>query len=123
MSKHTDVRQQLADLIRDSQPIDPYDLRRAFEEAILMVELAEGWEESQKGRSWTDDELRVVLSDALTKSNCLKHARSFKRGYGSIEQIYRWAATPSPKIEEKGRGEDSFIKQVKRIAKQLGWRA
>lgn len=28
-----------------------------------------------KGDSWTDEELRVVLMDAPTKSNCIKYAK------------------------------------------------
>ena len=45
---------------------------------------------SNKGSKWTDEELKIILSDAPTKENCVKYARLFKRGYGSIEQIYRW---------------------------------
>ena len=67
-------------------------------------------------------DLRVVLSDAPTKENCLKHARGFGRGYGSIEQIYRWAASSEDAIAAK-RPDDSFVKQIKRVSKQLGWRA
>lgn len=75
---------------------------------------------SCKGQSWTDEQLEIILTDAPTKDNCVRFARLFKRGYGSIEQIYRWAATPSKTIKDKGREEDIFIKQVKRIAKKSG---
>lgn len=96
------------------------ELRRIFSEALREWELDRGWEESQKGESWTDAQLRVVLSDAPTKDNCLKHARAFGRGYGSIEQIYRWAATADAKKKRPG---DAFIAQIKRVARQIGWRA
>jgi hypothetical protein len=97
-------------------------LRRIFTETIREVEVEHGWKSDRKGQPWTDDELRVVLSDAPTKENCLKHARGFARGYGAIEQIYRWAATTDAEVKRK-RPDDEFIAQIKRIAKQLGWRA
>lgn len=75
-----------------------------------------------RGGSWTDEELRVVLSDAPTKSNCVKYAKIFGRGYGSIEQIYRWASTDDQTVKEK-RPDDAFVLHVKTIAKELGWRA
>lgn len=74
-----------------------------------------------KGDSWTDEELRVVLMDAPTKSNCIKYAKIFGRGYGSIEQIYRWASTDDRTVKEK-RPDDAFVAHVKQIAKELGWR-
>lgn len=79
--------------------------------------------EDNKGKSWTDEELRVVLSFAPTKENMLKLAKGFKRSYGSIEQIFRWAVTTEEGIASKGREDDSFIKQIKRLYKETGWRA
>lgn len=76
-----------------------------------------------KGKPWTDEELRVVLSFAPTKENILKLAKGYKRSYGSMEQIFRWAVLPDKDIVEKGRENDSFIKQVKRIYKEMGWKA
>lgn len=73
---------------------------------------------SNKGESWTDEELKIVLSSAPTKYNCMKYARIFKRGYGSIEQIYRWAATTDKMIQEK-RPNDAFVKRIKRLQKSL----
>ena len=116
------IKKTFLEIIEAHQPMDPYELRRVFTEAIREWELEQGWDETQRGRPWTDDELRVVLSDAPTKENCLKHARAFHRGYGAIEQIYRWAATSDAEIRRKRKG-DSFIAQIKRVAKQLGWRA
>ncbi|MBU5292954.1 hypothetical protein KQH90_02760 [Anaerosalibacter bizertensis] len=76
---------------------------------------------SNKGAKWTDEELKIILSDAPSKSNCLKYAKIFKRGYGSIEQIYRWSTTPDKNISEE-RKNDSFILQIKRVSKELGLR-
>lgn len=81
-----------------------------------------GWDESNKGGSWTDDEIRVVLSESPTQENCVKFAKAFNRGYGSVEQIYRWAATSDKEVKRK-RPDDKFIAQIKRVAKQIGWRA
>lgn len=76
---------------------------------------------SNKGKSWTDEELKIILTDAPSKYNCLKYAKIFKRGYGSIEQIYKWAMTTNKEIQEK-RGNDAFIKQIKKVAKEIGLR-
>ncbi len=76
---------------------------------------------SNKEQSWTDEELKIVLSDAPSKANCLKYAKLFKRGYGSIEQIYRWSTTAHKNMSEI-RAEDKFVKQIKRVAKELGLR-
>jgi hypothetical protein len=81
-----------------------------------------GFDETNKGKPWTDEELRVVLQHAPTKASCVLLARAYRRGYGSIEQIFRWAATSGPEIEAK-RPDDAFIQQIKRVAKQVGWRA
>ncbi len=78
---------------------------------------------SNKGKPWTDEELKIILSDPATKQNCIKYAKLFKRSYGSIEQIYRWSTTPQKEINEKGRGDDSFIQQIKRIYKEIGLRS
>ena len=76
---------------------------------------------SNKGKPWIDEELMIILFEAPTKANCMKFARIFKRGYGSIEQIYRWASTPKNELGE--RESDSFIQQIKRVAGKVGFRA
>ena len=76
---------------------------------------------TKKGEKWTDEELKIILADAPTKENCVKYARLFKRGYGSIEQIYRWSVTPKKNMSDE-RKEDRFVQQVKRVAKELGIR-
>ena len=45
-------------------------------------------------------------------------ARAFRRGYGSIEQIFRWAATSDPEVAAK-RPDDAFVQQIKRVANRL----
>lgn len=101
-----------------------FDEKMVFVEKLLIDFQRDNEEKrdtSNKRKKWTDEELRVVLSDAPSKSNCLKYAKIFHRGYGSLEQIYRWAYTQQEDIDRK-RGDDKFILQVKRIAKELGLR-
>ena len=81
------------------------------------------WDQSNKGKSWTDEELKVVLSFDPTKENCLLLAKAFKRGYGSIEQIFRWATTDMQTIKNPDGKDDAFVLQVKRIYKEMGWRS
>ncbi len=97
--------------------------RKLLNDYIFEKEKNSEWDQSNKGKSWTDEELKVVLSFAPTKENCLLLAKAFKRGYGSIEQIFRWATTDMKTIKNSVRKEDVFILQVKRIYKELGWRA
>lgn len=108
---------------------NPVDGMSYDEKMILVHSLLVDYEKdneekrdtSNKGGKWTDEELKIILSDAPTKENCVKYARLFKRGYGGIEQIYRWAMTATKEMSED-RKNDSFILQVKRIAKELGIR-
>ncbi len=117
-----EVERALKDIVHDSG-LEIGELRRIFWKVVVDYEKETGWDERNKGQSWTDAELRVVLSHAPTQENCVKHAQAFGRGYGSIEQVYRWAATDSKTIKTLGRDKDAFIQQIKRIAKELGWRA
>jgi hypothetical protein len=117
-----EVEKSLKDIVHGSG-LEIGEVRRIFWKVVVDYEKETGWDERNKGQSWTDAELRVVLSDAPNQENCVKHAQAFCRGYRYIEQIYRWAATDSIKIKAKGRDTDAFTQQIKRFAKELGWRA
>ena len=119
--KISELKNRFHDVLSEQSGTSPHEIRRVFEEAMREWEMERGWDESKSRQNWTDDELRVVLSDAPTKENCLKHARAFKRGYGSIELIYRWAASTRGEVKAK-RADDAFVKQIQRVAKRLGWR-
>lgn len=99
------------------------ELRRLVGAALLDYEISLGWDESNKRKPWSDQELRTILLDAPTRENCVKYAKLFHRGYGATEQIYRWAATSHREIREGGRADDAFIQQIKRVAREIGWRA
>ncbi len=117
-----ELKETFREILQTNQSIGISKIRHIFNEALLEWEKEQGWDESNKLGSWTDEQLRVILSDAPTKDNCLKYAQAFKRGYGAIEQIYRWAASSDAEVKLK-RPDDSFVAQIKNVAKQLGWRA
>ena len=96
---------------------------KLIKEYLFEKEKNENFDQSNKGKLWTDDELKVILSFAPTKENCLLLVKAFKRGYGSIEQIFRWATTDMKNINNSERKDDSFVLQVKKIYKEMGWRA
>jgi hypothetical protein len=73
-----------------------------------------------KGQPWSDEQLRVILASAPTRENCMLLARAFERGYGSIEQIFRWAAEDDKTVEAK-RPDHAFIQQFQRVKKEVGW--
>ncbi|MCH5352288.1 MAG: hypothetical protein J1E06_02345 [Acutalibacter sp.] len=124
--KKRDFKNALYDLL--DQDVDMQDIsdKISFAKALLIEYQKSNenlFDTSNKGQPWTDEELEIILSEAPTKENCARFARLFKRGYGSIEQIYRWAATSSNEIEDKGRTQDAFIQQIKRAVKKIGFRA
>lgn len=103
--------------------LDSDEKIREIRNQLIRYEVGVEYPQDNKGKSWTDEELKLVLSLPPTKENCLKLAKAFKRGYGSIEQIYRWAVTPEKSIKGTDRENDSFIKQIQKAYKESGWRA
>jgi len=104
------------------EDLSPHDKTAIAKKILFEFERDAGHSEDNKGEPWSDDELRVVLSVAPTHENMLRLARAFKRGYGSIEQIFRWAGQSEKRIET-ARSEDAFVQQIRRIRKELGWRS
>lgn len=119
--KRKDFKESLYDALDNEVDGMSYDEKMTLVHSLLVDYEKDNEEKrdiSNKGCKWTDEELKIILSDAPTKENCIKYARLFKRGYGSIEQIYRWSVTTTKEMSEE-RKNDSFIIQVKRIAKEL----
>ncbi|MCX4371084.1 MAG: hypothetical protein OSJ58_04540 [Dysosmobacter sp.] len=123
--KKSEFQQSLYSMF--DQPVDG----TSFDERMELIEKC--FSEYQKNhdkererpnyrKPWSDRELRIVLQSAPTVENCLRYAKLFGRGYGSIELIYRWASTADRDIPED-KADDVFIAHVKRIAKEVGWRA
>lgn len=122
--KRKDFKESLYDALDNEVDGMSYDEKMTLVHSLLVDYEKDNEEKrdiSNKGCKWSDEELKIILFDAPTKENCIKYARLFKRGYGSIEQIYRWSVTTTKEMSEE-RKNDSFIIQVKRIAKELGIR-
>lgn len=113
------VRALLAEQVGDLSLDDKLAIVR---QCSMDAQESAGFDKGNKGKSWTDEELRVVLQHAPTKENCMLLARAFRRGYGSIEQIFRWAASTDDEVTAE-RPDDVFIQQIKRVGRQVGWRA
>jgi hypothetical protein len=103
--------------------MDKSELINFAKKCIYEFESAIPFNTMNKGSSWTDEELKIVLSLPPTKENILHLAKCFKRNIGSIELIFRWAVTPKNVIKNKSRNDDAFILQIKKIYKELGWKA
>ena len=118
----TEFREAVRSLLAQPVAALPLDDKLAvIQQCLVDAQEQTGLDVGNKGNSWTDDELRVVFQHAPTKENCMLLARAFRRGYGSIEQIFRWAAAANSDVAAK-RPDDAFVQQIKRVAKQVGWR-
>lgn len=123
--KSKEFKAQLFDLL--AQNVDGMTAAEKMtlaENLILEYQIKHDQERDtpNRGKPWSNEELRVILQSAPTKENCLRYAKLFGRSTGSLELIYRWASTADSDIPEKYE-DDRFIQQVKRIAKEVGWRA
>lgn len=112
-----------SELFEELDKIKIENKEKLLQDYCFEKEKMTSYDQSNKGKPWADEELKVILSFAPTKENCLLLAKAFKRGYGSIEQIFRWATTDMKTIKNSERKDDAFILQVKRIYKEMGWRA
>jgi hypothetical protein len=121
--KKGEFRNAVRELIDETVVGTSFDEKmNIIRQCIVEAQIKLKRDESNKRKPYSDDELRLILSQAPTKENCIHLARTFKRGYGSIEQIFRWASSTKAEVDEK-RGNDSFVLQIKKIAKEVGWRA
>ena len=120
--KKSEFKTRVDDLLQAEIEGISWDQKLAIlTQRIVKAEKQRDFDKAKKGKPWTDEELRLVLRTAPTVQNCMLLARTFRRGYGSIEQIFRWAAERST-IDRK-RPNHAFVQQIKRIANEVGWRA
>jgi len=124
--KKSEFKMELFNLLKADVDGLSYDERMAFAEKLTIdfqkdLENEKNRDISNKRKPWKDEELKIILSDAPTQANALKYARLFKRGYGSVEQIYRWSGAAERGLDE-ARAQDKFIMQILRVAKEIGMR-
>jgi len=122
--KKKEFKDRLFELLTEG--IEEHTTDEVIQKTKLLInefEKKQQFSVENKGKPWTDEELRIVLSFAPTKENILKLSKGFKRNYGSIEQIFKWAVTPDNTITKKSKEQDVLIQQIKRIVKEAGWRA
>ena len=62
------MEERLTQLLKESSA-SIGEFRRIFGKVMVDYEQEIGWPETDKGKPWTDPELRVVLSDARLKRN------------------------------------------------------
>lgn len=121
--KRADFKAELIELL--GSEVDGLTLEQKLSlvrKLVLDIEKSSSYSQENKGKPWTDDELRLVLSFAPTKANTLHLAKALRRGYGSVEQIFRWAAQSRQRIINE-RPDDSFVQQILRIRGEVGWRS
>ena len=122
--KRTEFKEKLFLALDEDVDGISYDEKMMLVHSLLVEYEKENEEKrdtTNKGAKWTDEELKIILMDAPTKENCVKYAKLFKRGYGSIEQIYRWSVTAWTDMDDE-RKEHSFVQQIKKVAKEIGIR-
>lgn len=121
--KKTEIKAQLEQILsRSVDGLSETEKYHYIRRVIAGYEANSSYEQSNSGKPWSDEELFLILSTPATKENTIRLAKAFKRGYGSIEQIFRWAGQSSKRIESE-RSDNSFVQQIKRIRSQLGWRS
>ena len=116
-----EFKEKLKDLINEEIEKLSWDEKLGYIRQILVKSDKENnsYKKSNKGKAWSNEELRLVLNTAPTKDNIMMLAKVFHRGCGSVEQIFKWAATPQIKIN-KTHADNKFIKQIKKVVKEIG---
>ena len=115
-------KQQLINLLeQDIEEMDYEQKIRLVHDILLKYEIdsEKSRDTSNRGKPWTDEQLTIILSDAFTKENCMKYAKLFHRGWGSVMQIHQWARISESKMNQTKK-EDKFIQQIRRISKEIG---
>lgn len=121
--KKSDVKERLEAIL--ASPIEGLSETEKYHfvrRVIADLEAHSSYDQSNARKPWSDEELFLILSSPPTKENTIRLAKAFKRGYGSIEQIFRWAGQSEKRIKE-ARDDDAFVQQIKRVRSQLGWRS
>ena len=70
-------------------------------------------------RSYTDEELKDILSFSPTRNNLKMLAEKYGRSEEAIYEICCWANTTTRSLIKRKRW-NGFVKQIKRIATEIG---
>lgn len=84
------------------------------------MELTASERPPQRGKPYSDGDLRLVLNAAPTVRNAVALSVMLGRSPDAIELIWKWASTPDKEVRRK-RPHNRFVAQVKRVAKEVGW--
>lgn len=121
--KKSEVKSRLEQLLNaEVEGLSETEKYHFIRRIVADHEANSSYDKSNARKAWSDEELFLILSTPATKENTVRLAKAFKRGYGSIEQIFRWAGQSEKRIHAE-RGDDTFVQQIKRIRSQLGWRS
>jgi len=119
--KKTEFRNRVRETLKlEVEDVSAYQKTSIVRQCAVDSESEMEYDDSMTNKPWTDEQLRFILTTPPTKENCIRLAHAFKRGFGGIQQIFQWAATPKSKIDEMFQP-GSFQHRVKRLAKEVGW--
>jgi hypothetical protein len=72
------------------------------------------------GNPYDDDELRLILNCARTRTDAYYWARFFGRSQDAIELIYHRCTMSDKAVADAGMEDNASLQQIRRIAKELG---
>lgn len=105
----TEFREAVRSLLSESiMGLSLDDKLAIVQQCLVDAQLTSGFDESNKGKPWTDEELRVVFQYAPTKANCILLARANrKRGIGKgnrkrCQDPFRIQAKQPVRLPESG---------------------
>ena len=80
MTKSEFKKRILALLVGSVDDLSDDEKPAVVKRALIELEMAQTWDQSNTRTPWSDDELRIVLSRAPTHENTLRLAKAFRRG-------------------------------------------
>tara|TARA_R100000687_G_scaffold57936_1_gene46533 strand:- start:153024 stop:153479 length:456 start_codon:yes stop_codon:yes gene_type:complete len=121
--KKTEFQRKLRSLLdQDVEGFSWEEKLALINSEALKLDIERNAEPENKGKPWSDHELRLVLNMAPIRDSVMLLSKALKRGHGSIEQIYRWAGQSPDRIESE-RSDHAFVQQIVKIRKELGWKS
>jgi hypothetical protein len=69
--------------------------------------------------SYTDDELKDILSHSPTRENLKKLSEKYRRTENALREVFRWANYTKTKLIERKKW-NTFTQHIKRICAEIG---